>query len=154
MEQYDKDYASCAGTYNFEISEPAINSILAKIKPNFKYETISVLKKDSLEMDDKDRDLIFDVCNDLKNEKIIITHGTDTMTETAKRLNSIKGKTIILVGSSKPEKFKGYDASFNVGCAIGALNCKEEGIYIAMNGIIYDWYNCQKQKETGQFTCK
>ncbi len=150
----DKDYASCAGTYNFEISEPAIKDILAKINPNFGYEIISVLKKDSLDMDDKDRDLVFDVCNDLKTNKIIITHGTDTMVDTAKRLSSIKDKVIILVGSSKPEKFKGSDASFNVGCAVGAINCLKKGIYVAMNGIIYDWHSCKKEQGSGQFICK
>lgn len=149
----DKDYASCAGNYNFEIGEPAINRILEKVNPNFLYEVISILKKDSMDMDEKDRDLIFDVCKDIKNDKIIITHGTDTMVKTGERLSKIKDKVIILVGSSKPEKFKGSDASFNVGCAVGAVNCMKNWVYIAMNGRIYDWNNCQKESETGQFIC-
>ncbi len=150
----DKDYASCAGTYNFEIAEPAIKKILHNINPNFEFEIISVLKKDSLDMDDKDRQLVFDTCKDVKNNKIIITHGTDTMVKTAKKLSSIKNKTIILLGSSKPERFKDSDASFNVGTAVGAINCLENGIYVAMNGRVYEWHECQKNKETGQFICK
>ena len=86
----DKDYAACAANYNFEIGEPAIERILEKINPNFEFEIISILKKDSLDMDTKDRNLIFDVCKDVQNDKIIITHWTDTMVKTGERLSEIK----------------------------------------------------------------
>jgi len=75
------------------------------------------------------------------------------MIETAKKLKDIQDKVIVLVGSSKPEKFKGSDASFNIGTAIGGINCLENGVYIAMNGRIYDWKNCRKEEKTGQFIC-
>ncbi|MDD3144689.1 MAG: asparaginase domain-containing protein [Candidatus Gracilibacteria bacterium] len=147
----DKDYAAGSGVYDFEIGEPSIIRILNDINPNFEFEVISILKKDSLDIDEQDRDLIYDVCDDIKNEKIIISHGTDTIIKTAKKLSKITNKTIILVGSSKPEKFKGSDASFNVGCSIGAINCIKNGVYIAMNGRIYNWDNCKKDNITGQF---
>ena len=104
-----------------------------------------------MDIDDVDRDLILETCSNHKNDKIIITHGTDTMVQTAQKLSSITNKVIVLVGSIKPEKLKNSDASFNVGCAIGAINMLENGIYIAMNGCVYDWDNCIKNN-TGQFT--
>ena len=96
----DKDYASKAGVYNFEISEPAIKRILNNANPDFQFEVASLFKKDSLDMTMEDRQVIYDACRNESTNKIIITHGTDTMIETAKKLNSIKNKVIILVGSS------------------------------------------------------
>jgi L-asparaginase len=81
----DKDYASKAGTYNFEISEPAVKGILDNINPDFQFDILSVLKKDSLDFTDEDRQKIYDVCINETADKIIITHGTDTMAETAKK---------------------------------------------------------------------
>ena len=147
----DKDYAAWAWVYDFEIWEPAIKRILDDVNPNFEFEIISILKKDSLDMDEQDRDLIYDICNDLKNEKIVISHWTDTMIKTAKKLSRITNKTIILVWSSRPERFKWSDASFNVWCAIWAINCMKNGVYIAMNGKIYNWDDCKKDNITGQF---
>jgi len=147
----DKDYAQKAGTYNFEITEPAAKRVLEKVNPNFEYEIISVLKKDSLDITDEEREKIYDVCKNVQNSKIVITHGTDTMIKTAKKLNTLEGKVIVLVGASKPEKFYDSDASFNIGTAVGAVNILNKGIYIIMNGRVYDWNKCQKQQETGQF---
>ena len=150
----DKDYASKAGVYNFEISEPAVERILKTINPNFDFEIISILKKDSLDLNDEDRQLTYDNCKNIQNDKIIITHGTDTMVNTAKKFSDIKNKTIILVGSSKPERFKDSDAPVNIGVAIGAVNCLKPGVYITMNGRVYNWNNCKKDKITGQFKCE
>ncbi len=146
----DKDYSSNAGTYNFEIAEPAIGRILKRINTNLEYDIISILKKDSLDMDDHDREKIYRACSEANNNKVIITHGTDTMTETAKKLSSIKDKAIVLVGSSKPEKFNESDAEFNIGTAIGAINILNSGVYIAINGCVYKWNEVRK-KEDGYF---
>src|ERR1035437_3586829 len=99
----DKDYPKTAIThgYNFEIGEPAFTSILEKMHPNFNFDSISVIKKDSLDFDDDD-EKIFNAVNDCKNENIIITHGTDTIYNTAKKLSSIKNKKIILTGAMLP----------------------------------------------------
>lgn len=137
----DKDYASSAGTYNFEISEPAVNRILRTINLNFEYEVKSVLKKDSLDMTEEDRQIIYNVCKEVENNKIIITHGTDTMVKTAEKLDPLKDKVIILVGAAKPERFHDSDAAFNIGTALGAINILNKGIYIAMNGEIFEWNN-------------
>ena len=147
----DKDYASCAGTYNFDIAEPAIERILKNINVNFDYEIIPVLKKDSLDMDDKDRALLLEKCQKIDNDKIIITHGTDTMHKTAEVLSVLSEKLIILTGATNPERFKCSDADINIGIAIGAINILSKGVFIAMNGRVYKWDEFQKQSDTGIF---
>lgn len=134
----DKDYMPTDKNhgYNFEISEPAVKLILKTINPDFDFEIFSVAKKDSLDLTDKDRDNIYKKCKNIENNKIIITHGTDTFKETARKIKKIKNKIIILTGAMKPEKFKDSDAAFNIGVAIGAINFLKNGIYIAMNGKI------------------
>ncbi|MFA6106667.1 MAG: asparaginase domain-containing protein [Patescibacteria group bacterium] len=137
----DKDYKACEKHhgYNFEISEPAVKQVLKKMEPGFTYEILSVCKKDSLDLTDRDRENIYQKCEELDNDKIIITHGTDTLKETAKRLSSIKNKTIILTGAMKPEKFQNSDAEFNIGVAVGAAGFLKNGVYIAINGLVKRW---------------
>ncbi len=149
----DKAYSKSRGTYNFDILNPSIHNILKNANLNFEYEVISLTKKDSLDMTEEDRQLIFDSCKRIGNKRIIITHGTDTMIETARKLSALKDKTIILVGSSQPERFKETDADFNVGCAVGAINVLSPGVYIAMNGRIYRWDECKKL-DSGHFVEK
>ena len=86
-------------------------------------------------------------------DKILITHGTDTMIDTAKILSEILNKVIVLTGASQPYKFRDSDAEFNIGVAIGALNVLEKGVYIAMNGRVYEWDKCQKL-DNGRFVEK
>ncbi|MBU4245498.1 MAG: asparaginase domain-containing protein [Nanoarchaeota archaeon] len=147
----DKDYPKTTKGYVFEISEPAIKRIVQRVAPNFDFEIVSVLKKDSLDITEADRIKISKTCQEVMADKIIITHGTDTMIETAKALSNIKNKVIILTGAARPEKFSDSDASFNLGVAIGAANVLKKGIYIAMNGRIYPWNNVKRKLETGQF---
>jgi L-asparaginase len=149
----DKAYEKKKGTYNFEIMNPSVTYVLKNITPNFEHEIISALKKDSLDMDDQDRQLVFDTCKDVENDKIIITHGTDTMIDTAKKLSEIKGKVIVLVGAAQPERFKETDADFNIGMAVGAVNILKEGVYVAMNGRVYEWDKCKKS-DSGHFLDK
>lgn len=146
----DKDYPKTTKGYAFEIAEPAVKRILQKINPNFDFEIIAVLKKDSLDINEEDRKKIYEACLKASNNKIIITHGTDTMIETAKKLSAIKNKVIILTGAMKPEKFSNSDASFNVGVAVGAINVLDNGVFIAMNGRIYPADKCKRNLESGQ----
>ena len=150
----DKDYPKTTKGYGFEISDPAIVRILERINPNFQYDVVLMLKKDSMDLTDEDRTIIFDACKLADTKNIIITHGTDTMLETAKRLSEISDRVIILVGASRPERFSDSDAAFNIGLAIGAINILENGIYIAMNGRIYTWDMCKRDESTGQFVEK
>jgi len=147
----DKDYPKAEKGYAFEIREPAVKRILQKANPNFDYEIIPLLRKDSLDITQEDRNKISQTCQKTTNNRIIITHGTDTIIETARKLSSIKNKTIILTGAMKPEKFTDSDAQFNVGTAIGAMNILSNGVYIAMNGRIYPWNKVRRNPRTGQF---
>ncbi len=147
----DKDYPKAKDGYAFEIVEPAARRILQKVMPNFDFEIISLLKKDSLDLTEEDREKIHETCQKVESNKIVITHGTDTMIETAKKLSDIKNKVIILTGSMRPEKFSDSDAAFNLGTAIGAINILNTGVYIAMNGRIYPWNHVKRNLETGQF---
>ena len=134
----DKDYPKAIAGYAFEIAEPAVKRILHKINPSFEFEIIQLLQKDSLDITKEDREKISEACLSSDTDKIIITHGTDTMIQTAQHLSGIKNKTIILTGAIKPEKFKDSDAEFNMGFALGALSIAEPGIYIAMNGRLFN----------------
>lgn len=147
----DKDYPKITKGYAFEIGEPAIKQILARVKPNFDFEIISLFKKDSQEITDNDRKIILDECTKADFDKIIITHGTDTMIETAKYLSPIKNKTVILTGAMRPERFKDSDADFNAGTAIGAIGNIPCGVFIAMNGEVIPADEAKRDYETGKF---
>lgn len=147
----DKDYPKKTKGYAFEISEPAVKRILAKVNPSFEYDIIPLLKKDSLDLSNDDRKKIFETCKNVKNKKIIITHGTDTMIETARKLDVLKDKTIIITGAMRPEKFIDSDAVFNVGMAVSAVQLMPPGVYISMNGKIYAWNKVKRNLRTGQF---
>ncbi|MFC2140743.1 asparaginase domain-containing protein [Acidobacteriota bacterium] len=147
----DKDYPRTTKGYAFEISEPAVKRVLEKLNPAFEFEIITALKKDSLEITGQDRQKIVDICNNLDNQKIIITHGTDTMIETAEKLSEIKDKTIVITGAMRPERFYNSDAPINIGVAIGAVNVLERGVYIAMHGRVYPWDQVKRDPQTGQF---
>ena len=136
-------------------TESDLEFLLLLLKPatGLQYD-VKDLKKDSLDITEEDRMKILETCEKADSDKIIITHGTDTMIETAKILNKIRSKTIILTGAVKPEKFSDSDASFNVGTAVGAIPILKNGIYIAMNGKITSWGNVQRNLGTGQFSTK
>jgi len=147
----DKMYSEVKGTLNFSFGKQAIKELgEEKVKLNFDYDVERLLAKDSLEMTDEDRELIKKACEGSIANKILITHGTDTMIETARVLSVIPGKAIILTGASQPYKFRESDAEFNIGVAIGALNVLKEGVFIAMNGRVYEWDKCVKSTD-GRF---
>lgn len=145
----DKVYFDAKSDY--QIGEPAVYKMLEEMPIFFDYEVTSVLKKDSLEMNDTDRQNIAKAVMQSNNELIVITHGTDTMPETAQALSGIKGKTIVLTGAMAPAIFRDTDALFNVGCAIAAVQSLQPGVYIAMNGEIFDGLNVRKDVENSRF---
>ena len=150
----DKDYPRRIGGYAFEVGEPAVNRILGRVNPDFEYEVLPVVRKDSLDMTEEDRLRIYETCQGVDSDRIVVTHGTDTMIETAEKLSGIKGKVIVLTGAMRPEKFKDSDADFNVGTAIAAVSLLEEVVYIAMNGRVHPWNKVKRNMKTGQFTEK
>ena len=147
----DKDYPKSTKGWAFEIHDPAVDRILTKLNPSFNYAIKSVLKKDSLEITDQDRMLLLEKCKSAKENKIIITHGTDTLSETANFLSEIKNKTIILTGAMRPERFTNSDADLNIGIAIGGVQSLSNGVYIAMHGLILPHDEISRNMETGQY---
>jgi L-asparaginase len=135
----------------FEVGEPKIGEILQEANVSFEYEISSVLHKDSLNMTDRDRQMIFDAIASDTHPYIIITHGTDTMIRTAQKLKTIPGKVIVLTGAMEPARFKSSDASFNIGCAVAAVQTLTPGVYIAMNGRIFDPDRVRKNPDKNWF---
>ena len=144
----DKMYSEEKGTLNFSFGKQAVKELSEnKVKLNFEYDIERLLAKDSLEMTDEDRQLIKKACEGTIANKILITHGTDTMINTAEILSTITDKTMVLTGASQPYKFRESDAEFNIGVAIGALNTLDHGIFISMNGRVYPWDKCEKRSD-------
>lgn len=145
----DKDYPKTKGGYAFEIDEPAVKRILEKLDPDLECEIVSALRKDSLDMTEEDRKKIVEFCKEAENDRIIITHGTDTMLDTAKVLAALD-KTIVITGAMRPERFTNSDAPVNIGMAIAAVQTLTPGVYIAMHGRVLSWQGC-KRDENGRF---
>lgn len=144
----DKIYSEGRGTLNFSFGKQAIREISeSTIRLNLEYSIERLLAKDSLEMDEIDRELIKRACLGSVADKILITHGTDTMIDTARVLSDILDKVIVLTGASQPYRFRESDAEFNIGVAFGALNVLDKGVYIAMNGRVYPWDKCEKTSD-------
>ncbi len=135
----------------YEIGESTLDEILAEANITFEYEKRVILQKDSLDLTDIDREKIFNTIQSDHHQYIVLTHGTDTMIQTAQKLLSIKGKTIILTGSMTPARFKSSDAVFNIACAITAVQVLGAGVYIAMNGQIFIPEKVRKNVEKGIF---
>ncbi|MBJ7428588.1 MAG: asparaginase [Bacteroidia bacterium] len=147
---FDKEYNELTGQLFFKDSH--INEILKLGRSRLDLSVRTLMLIDSLEMTDTDRNIILESCQRCDENKIVITHGTDTMTETAKYLaDKIPGKTVVITGAMIPYKFGSSDGLFNLGSALAFVQSLPAGIYIAMNGRYYDWNNCKKNKQTGFF---
>jgi L-asparaginase len=110
-----------------------------------------LMRKDSLEMDEADRALIRQAVEDSEALRILITHGTDTMTDTAVALSGIEGKTIVLTGAMQPARMRQTDAEFNVGFAWAALELLPPGVYLAMNGEVFEAGSARKNRQAHRF---
>ena len=135
----------------FQVGEPAIVQILEEANFSLRYRLQQVCRKDSLELDDLDRDAIYAAALASPERRLLITHGTDTMIQTAQRLSALKDRTIVFTGSMAPAKLRNSDAFFNVGCAIIAVQTLEPGIYIAMNGQIINPEKAVKNRDKFRF---
>lgn len=148
----DKDYPHTTKGWAFEFGEPATTRVLEKLNPSFEYEILTAFQKDSLEITDEDRKKLADLVTTQSADKIIVTHGTDTMIETATYLSeTIKNKLVIITGAMRPEQFSNSDAPINIGCAIAAANLLQEGIYIAMHGAVKSHNEIKRDLETGKY---
>ena len=145
----DKVYFDARSEY--QVGSPQVREIINAANVAFEHEIVSLLQKDSLEMSDADRQIVRAAVENDPCEKIIITHGTDTMVDTARALLGIPNKTIVFVGAMEPARSRYTDAEFNIGVAIGAVQSLPAGIYVAMSGCIYPADQVHKNYETRRF---
>lgn len=136
---------------DYQVGDPQTGGVLERANVVIEYEVESILRKDSLDLTEQDRKLIRQTVESSPEDHIVITHGTDTMIETAKALQGVKGKTIVLTGSMYPARFRDSDAVLNIGCAITAAQILKPGVYIAMNGRIFDPLSAHKNVELNRF---
>ena len=135
----------------FEVGSPQVSELLNDANVTFEHEIESVLRKDSLDMTDTDRALVRDRIAADPATRIVVTHGTDTMIQTARALKGIPGKTIVLTGSMQPARLRITDAAFNLGTAVAASQTLPPGVYIAMNGKIFDPDTSRKNVASHRF---
>ena len=138
-------------TSDYEVGEPTVPHVFREAGVNLEYAIESLFRKDSLEITEDDRALIRRACEAAPEPRILITHGTDTMTATAEYLRGIPGKTIVLTGALAPAKFRVTDAVFNLGLALGAVQSLDEGVYIAMNGRVFEAGSVKKNQSSRRF---
>jgi L-asparaginase len=147
---FDKEYNEITGQLFFK--DTHMSELLKLGRSRIPVEIRTLMMIDSLEMTDTDRNLIAENCLKAAENKIIITHGTDTMAETAKVLASRSmQKTIVLTGAMIPYKFGSSDGLFNMGSALAFAQSLPHGVYVAMNGRYFNWDNVRKNRQTGAF---
>jgi L-asparaginase len=145
-----KEYNEITGQLYFK--DTHMHDLLEMGRCRIPVEIRTLMMIDSLEMTDEDRELIVHQCVQCEEDQIIITHGTDTMAQTAKVLaQNVKNKTIILTGAMIPIKFGSSDGLFNLGSALAFVQALPQGVYVAMNGRYFMWNNVRKNRQTGFF---
>jgi L-asparaginase len=146
----DKEYNPLTG--ELTLSKSHLSNMLNQVRCKISFILEEVMLKDSLQMMSEDREEISKRCIDCPETKIIVTHGTDTMVETARVLGGkVRRKTVVLAGAMTPYAFGASDALFNLGCAFTAVQALKKGVYITMNGKIFHWDNVRKNKASGEF---
>jgi L-asparaginase len=145
----DKVYFDAKST--FEVGEPQISEVLREANLNVEYQVTPLMRKDSLELTVADREQIRNAVQASQATHIVITHGTDTMTNTALALVGIGGKTIVLTGAMQPARFRFTDAVFNIASAMMAAQTLSEGVYIVMNGKVFNPERTRKNVEMNRF---
>lgn len=147
---FDKEYNEITGQLYF--NDTHMHDLLDMGRCRVPVEIRTLMMIDSLEMTTEDRELIVHQCNQCEEDMIVITHGTDTMAETAQVLaNKVKDKTVVLTGAMIPIKFGSSDGLFNLGSALAFVQSLPKGVYVAMNGKYFKANNVRKNKQTGVF---
>lgn len=136
---------------DYQIGEPQIARILEELGVAFRFRVIPIMRKDSLYIETADRELLRATIAAQQEAHVLVTHGTDTMIDTARVLASIADKTIVLTGALNPARFRGSDAEFNIGTAVGAVQSLPPGVYIAMNGRVWDPAKVRKNVAANRF---
>jgi L-asparaginase len=145
----DKAYFDALSTY--QIGEPMVRRLLEVANVVYPHRIIELLRKDSLELTDEDREHLRQTVAGLEASRVVITHGTDTMVESATTLAALVGKTIVLTGALSPARFSESDATFNLGMAFAAAQILPAGVYIAMSGQIFSGTQVRKDRAQARF---
>jgi L-asparaginase len=135
----------------FEVGDSQVNHILSEGLAAFEFDIVPMFRKDSLEFTDDDRQQLRTFIEKDAATLFVITHGTDTMVQTAKAIAGIAGKSIVITGALSPARFKGTDAIFNVGLAVAAVQLVQPGVYIAMNGQVFAADDVRKNRDENRF---
>jgi L-asparaginase len=146
----DKQYFDALSEY--QIAESVIEKLLAVSRVTHPFRIVELMRKDSLELSDDDRALIRATIAGAPETRVVVTHGTDTMTDTARALADIPGKTIVLCGALAPARFAESDAPFNLGMAFACCQAAAPGIWITMNGTVFDGLKVRKDRTAGRFS--
>jgi L-asparaginase len=147
---FDKEYNELDGSLFFKDTHLREMLTLGRCKLNLEIRTLMMI--DSEEMTAVDREMIRKACAESSTDRIVISHGTDTMAETARFLGeTVNDKTIVLVGAMVPFTFGSSDGLFNLGSALAFVQTLPPGIYVAMNGRCFSWHNVRKNRSTGLF---
>lgn len=145
----DKAYFDALSTY--QIGEPVVKKLLETANVTAPYRIVELLRKDSLEMTDDDRARLRETVAGLDARRLVVTHGTDTMTDSAAALASISNKTIVLTGALSPARFAESDATFNIGMAFAAAQTLPPGVYVVMNGRVFRGDDVRKDRDQRRF---
>ena len=146
---FDKIYFDASS--EFHIGDPMAAALLVEANVSFDYDIEPLLKKDSLEMNADDRELIRNAVTNVTSDMILITHGTDSMVETAQSLLDITDKTVVLFGAMQPARMRYSDAMYNLGFACAAVQLLPRGVHLAMNGQVFDPRQVAKNRAQSRF---
>ena len=147
---FDKEYNELTGELYFKNSH--VSEMLTLGRSRVPVDIRNLMMVDSTTITDEDRDIIAINCKKAKEDRILITHGTDTMVKTAKHIaKNVKDKTVVLTGAMVPYTFGSSDGLFNLGSALAYIQILPKGVYIVMNGRYFNWDNVRKNKKTGEF---
>jgi L-asparaginase len=135
----------------YEVGDPQVVEVLKEAEVHFDYDVEDVVRKDSLRLTEADREILRQRIAASPHRLALVTHGTDTMVETGQALKGIPDKVIVLTGALSPYRFRQSDATFNIGCAIGALQVLPPGVYIAMSGRVFAIDRVRKNREARRF---
>ncbi|MCW3838087.1 asparaginase [Sphingomonas canadensis] len=148
----DKQYFDALSEY--QVVDTAVARLLEVARVTKKFEIAEIVRKDSIDLDDTDRAALVAAARDAAATRIVVTHGTDTMTESAAALAQVTGKTIVMTGALTPARFSESDAAFNLGMAFATAQVAPPGVYIVMNGTVFDAAHVVKDRARGAFVPK
>jgi len=148
----DKQYFDALSTY--QVSDSMVTALLRTARVTHPFRVVELMRKDSLELTDEDRALVAATIAQAPETSVVVTHGTDTMTHTAEAIGDAEGKTVVLVGALAPARFAESDAAFNLGMAIACSQAASPGVYITMNGSVFEAGHVVKDRSVNAFVAR